>query len=380
MKKILPILLVLTCMAGLSQTARAENKIIKSKETLTAIDVTTLMEKGASSAEIADTLAKQWNLDRATPPLKGKTDEQVIYYLLANPEFSTKAVDKGKFITYKAEGETYLKNLLYDKAAEKFSLAMIYSEPNHDLYKLRGDSYTRYLTTNYPPASSGTQDEAKQGMLDNKRKLLCNNIYSDYLTASRLADKKIQDNITELNMLRNRMVELKEGNDPNVQYKKKSAENIIGMRLMQRTQYKYNSAKHANITIKKALANYKVICSKEDAERRDLIRLERDKTRDRKWVKYGEKDESAFFYNKSNLLKSKGSSTAWLRIENTEDVTSHVLVKVKLDCTKRTLGTIEYSLFDETGTLTSKKQPEKILAEKILPGSSEELLLGKICK
>ena len=380
MTKLFHILVVLAFVSGLPQTVRAENDIPKNEKILTAIDVTALMEKGASSAEIAEALAKQWGMNRTAAPLKGKSDEQVISYLLTNPKFSTKVVDKGKSITYKAEGETYLKGRLYDKAAQKFSLAMIYSDPNHDLFKLRGDSYTMYLTKNFSPTSSITQDRAQQVMVDKKRKLLCNSIHSDYLTASDLVGKSIQDGVSEMNRLQDRMIELKEGKEPNVQYKKKNAENIIGMRLMQRTQYKYNSAKHADITIRKALANYKVICGKEDRERRDLIKLERDKTRDKKWVKYGEKDETVYFYDKSNLLNSKGSIVAWLRIENTDDAASYDLIKAKLDCTKRTIGTLEFSRFDETGKRSTKKQPEKTLAEKVKLGSSEELLLGKICK
>jgi len=380
MKKLFPIFVVLAFVAGLSHTARAENVTIKSEEILTAIDVTALMEKGASSTEIANTLAKQWNIDRKAPPLKGKSDEQVIYYLLANPKFSTKVVDKGKYITYEAEGETYLKQRLYDKAAQKFSLAMIYSAPNHSLYKSRGDSYKLYLTTNFPPTASNAQDEAKRAIFDKNRKFLCNSIHSDYLTASKLVEKSIQDGVFEMNRLRNRMVELKEGNDPNVQYKKKSAENIIGMRLMQRTQYKYNSAKHAAITITKALADYRIVCAKEEAERRDLIKRERNSSRDGKWVQYSEKAEASYFYDKSNLLSSRGSSTTWLRIEKTDDEKSYDLTKVRLDCAKKTISTLESSRYDETGRRVYNKHSEKILAKKILRGSSEELLLGTVCK
>jgi hypothetical protein len=380
MNKLIPSLVILFLIAGLSQAARAEIAANKSEEILTAIDVTRLMEKGESSAVIANTLAKQWGMDRSTSPLKGKSDDQVINYLLTTSKSPTKIDNKGKFITYKAEGESYLKDLLYDKAAQKFSLAMIYSEPNHSLYKLRGDSYKLYLTTNFSPASSNAQDEAKQTIFVNNRKLLCNSIHSDYLKASKLVEKSIQDGVVEMNRLRNRMVELKEGNDPNFQYKKKSAENIIGMRLMQRTQYRYNAEKHADISIRKALADYRVFCAKEDAEHRNLIKSERDKARDKKWLLYGEKDDDGHFYDKTTLTKTKTGTAMVIRKENSDDETSFNLAKVTLDCTKKTIGTQEYSSFSEDGTLSSKTQNKQIIFKKIVPGSIEDLLRDKVCK
>jgi len=380
MKKLFPILVVLAFVAGLPQSAYAENEKTKSEEILTTIDVTALLEKGASSAEIATRLTRQWSMDRTVPPLKGKSDEQAILYLLANPKSSTKVVDKGKFITYKAEGETYLKGLLYDKAAQKFSLAMIYSEPNLDLYKLRGDSYKMYLTTNYSSASSNAQDEAKQVRFNKNRKLLCNSIYSDYLAASGLVDKSIQNGIVEMNRLGDKMVELKEGNDPNVQYKKKSAENIISMRLMQRILSQQRSAKQAGINIKRAIADYKTVCGKEDAERKDQIRLERNKTRDKKWVQYAEKDDASYYFDKTTLAKAKTGTTVLIRKENSDDETSYNLAKVTLDCKKKTIGTRESSSFGEDGTLSSKTQYKQIIFKNIVPGSVEDLLRGKVCK
>ncbi|TLN03461.1 hypothetical protein FDZ73_07825 [bacterium] len=379
MKKLFPGLVVLALVAGLSQTARAETGAKKSEEMLTAIDVTRLLEKGESSAMIANTLARQWGMDRSSPPLKEKSDEQVISYLLATTKTSKKVFDKGKFITYKAEGETYLKNLLYDKAAKKFSLAMIYSEPTHDLYKLRGDSYRLYLTTKFSPASVNAQNEVNQVIFENNRKLLCKSIHSDYLEASKLVEKSIQDGVFEMNKLRNRMVELKEGNDPNVQYKKKSAENIIGMRLMQRTRYKYNAEKHADISIRKALADYKVFCAAEDAERRNLIKRERDKSRDKKWLLFAEKDDGNHYYDKTALAKGKTGTTVVLRKENSDDETSYNLTKVTLDCTKKTVGIQESSSFGEDGTISASTKYKQIIFKDIVPGSAEDLLRGKIC-
>ena len=59
MKKLFPILVILAFVAGLPQTARAENEKPKKVEILSAFDVATLMEKGSSDADLAKLLAKQ---------------------------------------------------------------------------------------------------------------------------------------------------------------------------------------------------------------------------------------------------------------------------------------------------------------------------------
>jgi len=374
------IFLVLALCAGLSGQVRAEQEKPQSKQILSATEVAALMEKGQSDADIAKKLSEQQGVDRSSPLLKGKTDEQVTVYLLTRPKSSGKVVDKGKIIKHKAEGETYYKGLQYDKAANEFSLAISYASDNYELYKLRGDSYKQYLMTTLSPSSPAGQDVAKRALFDRKRTLICDSIYADYRMALDLADKSIQNGVTEMNKLRDRMVELKEDKDPSTQYKKKSAENIISMRLMQRILYQQRAAKQAGITIKKAVDDYKTVCAKEDTARRDVIRLQRDKTRDRKWIKYGEKDETTYFYDKSNLSKSKEGITVLYRKETTDDDTSYDLVKAKVDCKKRTLSILDSSRYDETGKLVGKKQHDAKSIKNVVPGSTDEMLLAITCK
>lgn len=380
MTKLFSIVFAIALGAGLSVQVRAETAKPQSRQILSATDVAALMERGESADAIAQKLSEQHGVDRASPSMKGKTDEQVIVYLLARPKSSPKEADKGKTIKHKAEGEIYYKGRQFDKAANEFSLAINYAGDNYELFKMRGDSYKQYLSTNLSPSSLTGQDEAKRALFDRKRKLVCNSIYADYRTASDLADKSIQNGVTEMNRLRDRMVELKEGNDPNTQYKKKSAENIISMRLMQRILYQQSAAKQAGITIKKATADYKTVCAKEDAARRDMIKRERDKTRDGKWVKYEENEETTYFYDKSTLSKSKGGITVLSRRETTHDEKSCVLVKVKLDCKIKTIGILETSRYDESGKLASKKQHDAKTTRNIVPGSADEKLLVTTCK
>jgi hypothetical protein len=373
-------LFFLTLGAGLSGQVRADQEKPQGKQILSAIEVAALMDKGESDADIAKKISEQRGVDRASSALKGKTDEQIIYQFLSRPKSSEKVVDKGKAITHKAQGETYEKSLQHDKAANEFSLAISHSTDDYDLYKLRGDSYKQYLTANLSPSPLTGQDEFKRTLFDRKRKLLCNSIYADYRMASGLVDKSIQNGVSEMNRLRDRMTELKDSKSPNDQYKKKSAENIISMRLMQRILYQQRAAKLAGININKAMADYKTVCAKEDAARRDVIRRERDATRDRKWMKYGEKNEATYFYDTSSPAKSKGSLTVWSRRETADDATSYDLAKLKLDCKNRSIGTLETSSYDENGKLALKKQFDTVSAKSVVPGSVEDLLLAKTCK
>ncbi|MDD2338275.1 MAG: hypothetical protein PHD01_17095 [Geobacteraceae bacterium] len=53
MRKLFPILVILTFVGGMSLTARAENEKPIKMEILSAFDVTTLMKDGSSDADIA---------------------------------------------------------------------------------------------------------------------------------------------------------------------------------------------------------------------------------------------------------------------------------------------------------------------------------------
>lgn len=380
MKKLFPSLVVLAFVAGLSQVAHAENDQPQKEQILSAFGVAAMMEKGSSDAEITKILAEQRGINRAAAPLKGKTDEQAMYYLLSVAEPKGKVVDLGKNVTHKAAGDAALKGKLYEKAATEYSLAINYSNEKYDMYKLRGDSYKEYLKSKLPLSSPEKQDEAKRPLFERKRKLICNSIVADYRTAARLVDKSIQNGITEMERLQVSMLELRKNSDETLKFKKRSSSNINIMRDMRRLLYRQSSARSATKHIGLAVAEYKTVCAEEEAERRNLIQQARDKARDKKWLLYGEKDDSSHFYDKTTLAKAKTGTTVVIRKENSDDETSYNLAKVTLNCKKKTIGTREFSSFGEDGTLSSRTQYKQLIFKNIVPGSVEDLLRGKICK
>lgn len=380
MKKRIPILIALTFLSGLSYAAEPEQNSSQDQQILSAFGVAALMEKGASDADIAKILAEQLGFDPATAPLKGKTDEQTMYYLLSVAEPKGKVVDLGKNVTHKAAGDAALKAKLYEKAATEYSLAINYSVDKHDIYKLRGDSYKEYLKSRLSHSSPENPDEAKQPLFKRKRNLLCNSIIADYRTAGRLIDKSIQDGITKMQDLEVSMLELRKGSDETLKFKKRSSSNINIMRDMRRLLYRQSSAKSATKHLALAVDEYKTVCAEEEAERRNLIRQARNKARDKKWLLYAEKDDDNYYYDKSALAKAKTGTTVMIRMENSDDEISYNLAKITLDCKKKTIATQESSSFGEDGTLSSKAQYKQIIFKNIVPGSVEDLLRGKVCK
>ena len=385
MKKIFPSILVLALVAGLTHPSLAEENKTENGKILTAIDVAALMENGSSDVEIVKLLSEQRSIDKASPILKGKTEQQKIPILLNLPEPSKKDADKGKTAAYRTAGENFFKIGEYAKAARELSLATKYSANNldiynYELYKARGDSYKEFLKAKLSPSTPIGREEAKRQFFEQKRKLICGAVYSDYRTASALLDRTVRDGITELETRNVRMKELKEGKDPTRQYKTKSSEYINIMRDMRRLLYRQASAKSGAKHLKSALDDYRTVCSAEEQVRADLVRQARDKARDRKWVKFGEIDDASYFYNKAAVKKSNNSVTAWFRKETTDDEKSHDIVKVSLECGKKTFATQETSSYGEDGKLKSKHQFKKAVVKSVVKGGPEELLIGSICK
>jgi len=380
MKKLIPILLVLAFVAGLPQTARSENQTPKKVEILTAFDVAALMDKGSSAAEIVKLLCEQRGVDRESAPIKGKSDQQAIYYLLTYAKPKGRVPDLGKTVIHKAQGDTALKGGQFEKAATEYSLAINYSSNDFEPYKTRADSYLQYLATKPATSPVAGQEENKPASSKNERSLLCNSIYNDYYFARVLNNIQVQACISQMDRLREKMQELRDKNDPSVTYKRKSYENILNMRLLQQIYYRQREHHLAEVNISKAQTEYNTLCADEEAVRKNLIRLERDKTRDGKWVKFGENADETYFYDKSNLVKSKGNVTVWFLKENTYDEKSHQLSKLTLDCKKKTFATTEFSGYDGDGKQVMKKTYKNSNSKGAAPGTAEAQLLGAICK
>jgi hypothetical protein len=380
MKRLIPVLATLTFMTALAYAAEPINNTPQNQEIVSAFNVADFMEKGTSDTEIVQLLSKQRDMDLSAASLKGKSDEQVMYYLLSVAEPKGKVIDLGKNVTHKAAGDAALEGKLYEKAAKEYSLAINFSNDKHDIYKLRGDSYLEYLKSKLPLTSPEKQDEATRPLFERKRKLFCNSIVADYRTAGRLIDKSIHDGITKMQELEVSMLELRKDTDETLKFKKRSYSNINIMRDMRRLLYQQSSAKSAIKHLGLAMDEYKTVCTEEEAERRNLIRQARDKARANIWVLYSEKDDTRHYYDKTSLKKGKTGTIVVRRMENSDDETSYNLAKVTLDCKKKTIGMQEFTSFGEDGTLTAKTQYKQVLFKKILPGTTEELLRGKVCK
>ncbi len=380
MKKLFPILVILAFVAGLSQTACAENEKPKKVEILSAFDVATLMEKGSSDADIANLLAKQRGVDRTAAPLKEKTDQQAIYYLLTYAKPKGKVPDLGKTVVHKAQGDTAMKAGQYEKAATEYSLAINFTNTDYQPYKLRADSYIDYLKRESAASPGAGTAKDKPAMSEKTRSLFCNSIYNDYHFASLLNNNQVQSAILEMDRLRDRMQELRNNPDPSVDYKRKSYENILNMRLLQQIYYRQREAYQAGVNLRRAQTEYNTVCANEEANRKALVRLARDKARDKKWMKFGEKEDESYFYDTSNLAKSNGSITALFLKENTYDEKSYQLTKLSLDCKKKTYTTLEYSGYDGDGKQVFQKKFKNTDSKSAAPDSAEALLLGALCK
>jgi hypothetical protein len=380
MKKLFPILMILAFLGGLAQTARAESEKPKNKEILSAFDVATLRESGSSDADIAKLLAEQRGVNKDVAPIQGKPDQQVIYYLLTYAKPKGKVPDLGKTVTHKAQGDTALKEGLSKKAATEFSLAINFSDNDYEPYKSRADSYMQFLETKPVTAPVTTTAEKKPAVSKEMRNLLCNSIYNDIHFASLLNNKQVQAGIFEMDRLRDRMQELRNNPDSSVDYKRKSYENILNMRLLQQVYYRQREAYQAGVNIRKAQTEYNTVCAYEEATRRNMVKLERDKMRNEKWVKFGEKEEETYFYDKSTLTKSKGSVTVLFLKENIYDEKSYQLTKLSLNCKKKTFSTMEYSGYDGDGKQVFQKTFKNNVSKNAAPDTAENLLLGAICK
>jgi len=382
MKKMFQFVFVLVLAAGLFEPAHAQNETLHVGEILTAIDVVDLLNGGSSEADIAKTLSGQGNFDREGAIGKGKTDKQIIKYLITgsiNPGSSIEgsSIDNSKSTPHKFEGDKYFKETKYDKAATEYTLAIKKSKDNQTLYKLRGDSYRQYLLSKFPTSGS-TKDEIKHS----SRSLLCGAMYSDYKKALEINNKAIQNNNSSIKLLEYQMSnkELAIVNKGDVApYHNRAAGNILGMREMDRLYRLQRSANHFNLNIKKAISDYKLVCSEEDAALRKSLIIEKDNKRDKKWIKYEDRGETSYFYDKSGIEKSKGNLTIWTRNERNDDEQANDVARVRINCKKRIIGTIEDSSYDETGNLLKKQHVDNVTMKTVMPGTITEKLFKEVC-
>ena len=285
MKKLLSFVLFLVFAASLAGPAHAEKEKIPATEAISAIDVADLLKSGSSDAEIAKVLSGKQGFDREAALKKGQSDQQIINYLITGTVDPGTKTDNNKSIRHKFEGDKYLKESKYGKAAAEYTLAIMNSKDNQALYKLRGDSYKQYLVSKLPVSSVSGKDETNQASLAGARKFLCGAIHSDYRKALEINKTVIEKNNSSIKVLENQMTKKDLGNVERsdvAPYHKRAAGNIHGMREMDRLYRSQRSANHFNLSVKKAMSEYKSACREEDEAFRKSLKADTDSKRDKK--------------------------------------------------------------------------------------------------
>jgi hypothetical protein len=383
MKKLLTVVFTLLLTSALSGQARAESANVPAKEILTAIDVAEMIKSGSSDADIAKLLSGQNDFDRESALKNGNTDQQIIMGLLTGAYPSNIIPDKNKAVRHKFQGDKFLKESKFEKAASEYSLSIKYARDNQLPYKSRGDSYKQYLMTRLPASQGVAEDKAIHSSTSRARLFVCGSIFSDYKKVIALNNDLMENNELQINILKTDMSKKKvpsqDKSDVAPNYYR-AAGNIHGMREMDRLFRIQRAARQTDITTRKALADYKTVCKEEDATLRESIRSEQERKRDKKWLKYGESNDTVHFYDKSSIEKSKEALTVWTRHEGIAGEQADEVELVRIDCQKRTMGTIEFRIYDGIGNLLKKQKYDDVSMKKVAMGSMEEKLIKEICK
>jgi hypothetical protein len=268
MKKLFLLIVVLVCLAGVKGPAQAEEEKIAAAEILTAIDVAVLMESGSSDEEISKLLSRQRGFDRESALKKGKTDRQIIKDLITDPADKGTPVDANKLLLHKIQGDKDYRDAKYDKAAIEYTLAIMHSQDNHELYKLRGDSYKQYFMTRLSAASGVDAAKSPQTPLDRKRALLCCAITSDYTKAMKINSDNIHKNTLVLKVCCDEIANKTQTDEVTkevVPTRKRAGGNIKRMLQMRELNNVLRVAKQDDINLKKAIDEHKVYCQGENA-------------------------------------------------------------------------------------------------------------------
>jgi hypothetical protein len=374
---------VLALAFGFFGLAQAQNEKPAVDEVLTAIDVAELISRGSSEPDIVNLLSSRQKFDAASARNKGKTDEQIIAYLIDNQDRSKKGNDRNQSIRHRTDGDKYFLEAQYKKAAKEYASAIAFSKEDYTPYKLRGDAYKKYLTAEFSQSPGTKADEAKNDLLKKTRVLLCRSIYSDYTKATEIIDEAIRKNIAEINAIKFRMEQRSpnyEAEDKASPSRSRTAQEIKDMRHYRTLTQIQGIANQAKSKMKMAVADYKLACEKEDAARREFIKTERENKREKKWARYIETEEFSYFYDKAGIARVDDNLEVWTRRENMNDEASADVSKIRINCGKSSSATLYTMKYDEMGEEVSKVQNDNLIMSKIFPGSMEERLFKEVCK
>ena len=383
MKKFIFFVSVLALAFGFSGLAQAQNEKPAVDEVLTAIDVAELISRGSSESDIVKLLSSRQKFDAVSARNKGKTDEQIIAYLVANQDRSKKGNDRNQSIRHRTDGDKYFLEAQYKKAVKEYSSAIEFSKEDYLPYKSRGDAYKKYLAAEFSPLAENKTDEAINNLLKKTRKLFCGSIYSDYTKATEIVDEAIRKNIAEINAIKFRM----EQRNPNYgaddkasPSRSRTAQDIKDMRHLRTLGQTQGIANQAKNKMKMAVADYKLVCEKEDAARREFIKGERESKREKKWTRYIETEEFSYFYDKPGTARVDENLEVWTRRENMNDEASADVSRVRINCKNSAYAIMDIIKYDEMGEEVSKVHTDNIIMSKIFPGSMEERLFNEVCK
>lgn len=386
MKKLIIAALLTTCLLVPAIDANAQTSSMKqpqAEDILTAIDVADLISSGTGDSDIAKALSLQWGFDRQAALKKGNTDEQIIKYLITKGKSAKKSIDDKKAQQLNSQGDIFYKASQFEKAAKEYTRAINCSENKYGPYKFRADAYKQVLTAKWNPALQSNASEARQPLFDKSRTLLCYATYSDYATARKINDNFLAKASSEITVLKARLEEQRmkyQVNRKDTLSREIRARNVLDVRQLTYLSRLQEDVIQANITIDKAISDYKLICqTKEDMARLEAKKSEKDKIRDKKWVKYGEKEETSYFYDRSSIADSKNDRNVWTRHEDINDDKAYDAVLVRMNCKIKTVGTVEMLSYDEMGNSASEKR-ENVIMREVMKGAIEEELLQKACK
>jgi tetratricopeptide (TPR) repeat protein len=267
MKRLFPVIVVLLLAASFSGLARAENVKIPTGDILTAIDVATLLKNGSSAADVAKSASEQRGFDRQSALKAGKTDLQILNYLISGTVYAKDVSDKNMAIRGKFDGDKLFKESRFDKAAAHYTLAIRNARDKYDLYKARGDSYKQYLKTKGAVSTKKGAAGAAQSPDDMAMRLVCSATNSDYRNSLRLNGELIQKLDTKIKVLNGKMGSKNVANPQDTKvapYHNRAAGNILDMREMRVLYSSRTTARQTDIDLKKSLADVKLMCGEED--------------------------------------------------------------------------------------------------------------------
>ena len=233
------------------------------EQIMTAIDVSDMLSRGDSNAEIATLLSNQKGFDRASALKKGQTDEQIIKYLITKTGSLRPVAGVNMSKQHENEGNKQFRESRYGKAAKEYTLAIEYSRQNPEPYKLRADAYKQYLKTNLIAAAKSGSDKARRALFDQSKALLCHAIQFDYAKANDLNQKALAAINADTYLLSNKMNQDKTNYEPEsnvTPYHIKSAEKTHDSRRLRNLYQSQRAAIQAGANIKAAIQDYELVC------------------------------------------------------------------------------------------------------------------------